>query len=352
MKFIKLAALVFGPTLALLIGLETLARIAYYQRHYLESPSAAYSMLSSGYRSLQMYLARRKVGSFDTKRLDLLLTERAPALVTELESRYRSDFQSLSALVKSQNVPLLVMYLPSDDYVGKARLRDDRRSFFGSLAREHEHPFVDLTSSFLEYPPETVTLLPFNGHLSRFGCGLAADAIEEWIKNNPLKRSSVTFSSRPRLLGDLSPKSSSIWDIEPSSPYRVVTNSQGLRHQDELEFPKTKLRVLVLGDSFTFGPYLPNHDTYPAILDERLQDVEVINAGVASYTLQDVVELYRERAQFIEPDLIVLQVLDNDISDYMALKRNYFNRARQVFQPSKLETEFLTTSLTAKRDPG
>jgi len=124
-------------------------------------------------------------------------------------------------------------------------------------------------------------------------------------------------------------------------PYQVKTNSQGLRMNYDLKFPKLKQRILILGDSYTFGVFHANHDTYPALLGKKMDESEVINAGVSGYTITDELSLYKERAKYIESDIIILQVLDNDIYGLMAHIMNVCDRNRRVYSPTEIEKKFL-----------
>ena len=93
--------------------------------------------------------------------------------------------------------------------------------------------------------------------------------------------------------GDLAPDQDGVWAIWPHRPYHVQTNSDGLRNADEFD-NEHDFVILAVGDSFTFGPYVPNEDTWPAQL-ERLLDIDlgtrstaqVLNAGVSGYTIVD-----------------------------------------------------------------
>jgi len=55
---------------------------------------------------------------------------------------------------------------------------------------------------------------------------------------------------------------------------------------------------------------------------QKYSDKEVINAGVAGYTITDEVSLFVERAKYVEPDITILQVLDNNLHDLLYFKRN------------------------------
>ena len=143
------------------------------------------------------------------------------------------------------------------------------------------------------------------------------------------------------MCGDLAPNSAEVWTENLKMPYLVKVNQQGFRMAEDIAIPKIKQRVLCLGDSFTFSPYLPNHDTYPALLSARVPEMEVINAGVGGYTITDEAGLFIEKAKYVAPDITVLQVLDNDITDLFWFHRNEFDRSHKTFRPSKNEQEFI-----------
>jgi lysophospholipase L1-like esterase len=111
-------------------------------------------------------------------------------------------------------------------------------------------------------------------------------------------------------------------------PYRVITNSQGLRKKADVIFPKSneKTRILFIGDSFTFGPYLDNHDGYPQLVEQKTENIEAINAGIAGYTVCDEYSYFADRGKYIEPDIVVLQVVDNDLYGFFPHKQKAFCR--------------------------
>ncbi len=99
----------------------------------------------------------------------------------------------------------------------------------------------------------------------------------------------------------------------------IQTNSLGLRGPELdaqiLSDPDT-LRVLLLGDSFTFGHAVQVEETFGHQLAHRLKDVSrrsvVINAGVGGWgTLQEVTYA-RDHMVFYRPDFVVLTFCAND----------------------------------------
>jgi hypothetical protein len=132
-------------------------------------------------------------------------------------------------------------------------------------------------------------------------------------------------------LGDLIPNLNSIETIYPLRPYRLVSNSVGLRNTEEVNPDPNVLRVMTIGDSFTFGFYVHNEEAYPSRLEELLeqnypQRFQVLNAAMPGYTLADELAYLQDKGLQLEPDMIVLGFYTNDIFDYMPELRQYFQR--------------------------
>lgn len=111
----------------------------------------------------------------------------------------------------------------------------------------------------------------------------------------------------------------------PGQTVSVSTNSLGLRGAEISQMkPPGSRRILVLGDSYTFGVYCGDHETYPAVLEglysaER-NPVRVINAGYAAGESPDehYAWLTRKGLSF-EPDVVVYGFfVGNDIADINA----------------------------------
>ena len=99
-------------------------------------------------------------------------------------------------------------------------------------------------------------------------------------------------------------------------PMRI--NTHGFRDR-ELVVPKPEgeFRILVLGDSITWGDYLPAEEVYVERLEARLRAqgvdrVEVVNAGVGDMGLRGEVDLLLDRGLVVEPDMVVVGFYLND----------------------------------------
>ena len=113
----------------------------------------------------------------------------------------------------------------------------------------------------------------------------------------------------------------------------VSVNALGFRGP-EVAVPKPAgtRRIVVLGDSITFGNDLPVEATYPwrveALLREAGRNVEVCNLGVTGYdTLQEALALERIGLG-LEPDLVVVGFCLNDVGT-VSLELTQFQRARR-----------------------
>lgn len=101
---------------------------------------------------------------------------------------------------------------------------------------------------------------------------------------------------------------------------RASINSLGLRGPEPAARPGR--RILILGDSMTFGQGVRDDETFASLLEERLRagsspgsDVEVVNAGVKGYGPDQAVVLFETRLRSLDPVLVVLAVYVNDAGD-------------------------------------
>ena len=96
----------------------------------------------------------------------------------------------------------------------------------------------------------------------------------------------------------------------------VAINSQGLRNAEVGAKSEGARRILMLGDSITFGWGVGQNETLPVRLSEALAargaPAEVINSGVGNYNTAMEVAWFRERGLGYAPDTVVLNYFIND----------------------------------------
>lgn len=93
-----------------------------------------------------------------------------------------------------------------------------------------------------------------------------------------------------------------------------TTNSLGLRDREyALEKPEGVSRIVVVGDSFTWGYGVNDGAIFTEQLERELANWEVINLGVTAFNLkQEAAYFERLGAQF-DPDLLLVAFAQNDI---------------------------------------
>jgi lysophospholipase L1-like esterase len=122
-----------------------------------------------------------------------------------------------------------------------------------------------------------------------------------------------------------------------ASPYHgysatVRTNARGLR-DDEIHVPKPPgtFRVLLLGDSMTAGLEVSKDETFEAVCEERLRtfgEVEVVNAGVRGYNLDNILRFFESEGASYAPDLVAYLFVENDLKSASKPEPNMLDHSR------------------------
>jgi lysophospholipase L1-like esterase len=105
----------------------------------------------------------------------------------------------------------------------------------------------------------------------------------------------------------------------PSLDKRNPVNSMGFRGPEIKEKNPGMTRIVCLGSSTTYGEGLVFADTYPAILQEKLDErfgagnYEVINAGQPGLNLAQIVSLTKHEVLPLYPDVVILMNINNNL---------------------------------------
>jgi hypothetical protein len=105
-------------------------------------------------------------------------------------------------------------------------------------------------------------------------------------------------------------------NMTPFGPGKFVnTNSKGLRGATEYAYARTpgKQRILVLGDSFTFGTDVSDDKTYSHYLEAVLPNTEVLNLGIQGYGQDQMLLYLKEEGVKYRPDVVLLGFAHMDI---------------------------------------
>ena len=93
----------------------------------------------------------------------------------------------------------------------------------------------------------------------------------------------------------------------------LVTGEHGARMNAREIRPLPQGAILAVGDSFTAGSDVAEHETYPAQL-ETLLGRPVINAGVGGYGTDQMILAAHKLVPILDPRLLVVGILDDDIN--------------------------------------
>ena len=115
--------------------------------------------------------------------------------------------------------------------------------------------------------------------------------------------------------------SEQIYDHDFTRGQPIALNPDGYRGS-LVPFAKepTELRVLALGDSTTFGTAVRAEETWPAQLEQMLDQravgpVSVINGAMPAASLGELAYDYRERWRPYDPDVVIAAVSGNMVSN-------------------------------------
>ena len=97
-------------------------------------------------------------------------------------------------------------------------------------------------------------------------------------------------------------------------PIRI--NKLGLRGPQLPDEKGEEYRILVLGDSITWGDYLFENELFHASLSTiqhpQNKPIRVINAGVGDIGMHEITDIYFEQYDAIQPDLVLINLYLND----------------------------------------
>lgn len=117
-----------------------------------------------------------------------------------------------------------------------------------------------------------------------------------------------------------------VWELKPGITIKAGSrldysvNSDGLRDY-ERDVSEDSYKIVVLGDSLTYGSGVNLEEIYAKILEKKLNELnekkyEVFNLGVSGYGTAQEVESLRVKGLKYDPDLIILGYTLNDPMEF------------------------------------
>lgn len=183
--------------------------------------------------------------------------------------------------------------------------------------------------------------------LSITGICMFSEGVARWYDNEPLWRlTNYRGQARNLYKSGLPTKFDPVLGWIPQPHYsgtselwgtRVTLGDDGIRANDNPDiFGEQCSPILAVGDSFTFGDEVSNHETWPAILEKRLRK-PVINAGVFAYGIDQTFLRLKELAPKYQPDVLIFSVVSYDLkrSEYavsLGANKPYFRIVNNTLQ--------------------
>lgn len=102
----------------------------------------------------------------------------------------------------------------------------------------------------------------------------------------------------------------------PEFSFSVDINSLGFRDREFSPHKTAKVRILAIGDSFTYGWGVEANQSWPKVLEEKLRasahDVEIANLGKPGGYPAVYADIAERATPVLKPDLIIIAVLQGD----------------------------------------
>lgn len=105
---------------------------------------------------------------------------------------------------------------------------------------------------------------------------------------------------------------------------------------------KSKLRIVTLGDSYTFGQCVGDREIYSSYLEKILPYTEVLNFGVKAYGFDQML-LRLPSALTFQPDIVIVGFYNDDVE---RVKYNFIDYQKPKFILVDGQLELINASLT------
>lgn len=151
-----------------------------------------------------------------------------------------------------------------------------------------------------------------------------------WIKNKKYDPKDITqhysISQYDNKLG---------WTVRPNLRNHdaagkgalLSTNSKGIRGTKEFSYYReenNKIRIMTVGDSFTFGEEVSDDSTYSYFIEKLIPNSEVINLGCQGYGHDQMLLRFKTEGQMYKPDIIILGFIGSDKERNILSFRDYW----------------------------
>ena len=105
-------------------------------------------------------------------------------------------------------------------------------------------------------------------------------------------------------------------------------NYKDLFNCSNIEKDNSTFRIAFIGDSYTYGQYVPKNKTFTYLLSKKLNkrnkiNYKIYNFGVPGYNLADMNFLLEDQVIDCEPNLVIYSFFQNDLTG-TALSQSFY----------------------------
>tara|TARA_B100001057_G_scaffold494595_1_gene591505 strand:+ start:2476 stop:3531 length:1056 start_codon:yes stop_codon:yes gene_type:complete len=324
----KIILINFLITFFILLIIEGLSASIYYYKHgHPNGRLASEWVIERVSKKIDRLIALKSAKSYPRISDELIINPKSNVekkLKFYLIKEYEKEFSNLVNFLNVRSIPLVILWIPTSK---SKKINNFYENFFQDISEKNNLDFISM-KKFINMPSWSIFMEPYNGHLTRYANHLISEELNKLISKNDY-RLRKSFKCKD-IKGVWSSQTNEIWDVLPEVPYALTTDEYGFRQTSNLNYSKKKPSLLIAGDSFTFGPYLPFYDTYPSILQRKLSNWNIINAGVASFSIRSEANIIKKNLDCINPSLVILQVLDNDLTGTAIAEYNRYNYLDEI----------------------
>jgi lysophospholipase L1-like esterase len=140
----------------------------------------------------------------------------------------------------------------------------------------------------------------------------------------------------PEIRSFVYPPYSQVYHASAEFEVNIATNNLGFRG-NKTSIKKNRKRVLVIGDSFTFGWGVANNETWVAKLQEAYPTIEFLNLGQGGSHQGDHVQTLRRAILELKPDVVIACILQgNDLQQLYKIVESRENKLRTTINTSSI----------------
>jgi hypothetical protein len=147
---------------------------------------------------------------------------------------------------------------------------------------------------------------------------LSVALAESLLRFNPLLR-----PLPHTYIGEYANRPSRTFDVDPVTGWRMrphlnrglyQSNAQGFRGNSDFDALETKKKIVLAGDSFTFGYGVELRQTFGAIVESRIRDDVVYNLAMPGFGLDQIWLSVQSQALPLKPNLVIVAFISADFT--------------------------------------